>query len=139
MRPLPVLVDGPQHDRISNLSTLSKLVVVILVFVALAAGPALAQDAKAAAIETYKARCQACHLPDGNAPMKEMNFTDNVWKHGSRVADMVQVISEGAPGTAMLAFKSQLSEDEIVALANYVRTFDKTLKPEKVVKKKAKS
>jgi mono/diheme cytochrome c family protein len=121
------------------LNTRSKLVFVSSVFFALAAGPSFAEDAKAEAIETYKARCQACHLPDGNAPMKEMNFTDNVWKHGSRVADLVQVISEGAPGTAMLAFKSQLGEDEIVALANYVRTFDKTLKPEKVVKKKGKS
>lgn len=119
--------------------TRCRLLVAPLFFLALAAGPAVAQDAKAAAVENYKARCQACHLPDGNAPMKEMNFTDNVWKHGSRVADLVQVISEGAPGTAMLAFKSQLSEEEIEALAVYVRTFDKTLKPEKPTKKKGKS
>lgn len=97
---------------------------------------AFAEDPKVDAVEIYKARCQACHLPDGNAPMKEMNFADNVWKHGSRVADLVQVISEGSPGTAMLAFKSQLSEDEIEALAIYVRTFDKTLKPEKAASKK---
>jgi mono/diheme cytochrome c family protein len=107
----------------------------------LAAPLAHAQDAKsaAAAADTYKTRCAPCHLPDGNAPMKEMNLADSEWKHGSRVADLVQVISEGVPGTAMLSFKAQLSEQEIAALAAYVRSFDKTLKPEKAGKKKGKS
>ena len=36
----------------------------------------------------------------------------------------------------MLGFKAQLSADEIDALARYVRSFDKTLKPEKPAKKK---
>jgi mono/diheme cytochrome c family protein len=97
--------------------------------------PASALD-DAATLELYKTRCFACHLADGNAPMKEMNLADAEWKHGSKVADIVKVIEEGAPGTAMLGFKAQLSAEEIGALARYVRSFDKTLKPEKPAKKK---
>ena len=36
----------------------------------------------------------------------------------------------------MLSFKAQLSPEEIDALARFVRAFDKTLKPERVVKGK---
>jgi mono/diheme cytochrome c family protein len=46
------------------------------------------------------------------------------------------VIEEGVPATAMVAFKAQLSADEIDSLARYVRAFDKTLKPEKPAKRK---
>jgi mono/diheme cytochrome c family protein len=90
----------------------------------------------AAVQELYKVKCFACHLADGNAPMKEMNLADGEWKHGSKVADIVKVIEEGVPATAMVAFKAQLSAEEIDALARYVRAFDKTLKPEKPAKKK---
>ena len=90
----------------------------------------------AATLELYKTKCQACHLADGNAPMKEMNLSDAEWKHGSKVAEIVKTIEEGSPGTAMLSFKAQLAPEEIDALARFVRAFDKTLKPEKVVKGK---
>ena len=55
---------------------------------------------------------------------------------GSSVADIVKVITDGVPGKAMVSFKAQLSEEQIEALAAYVRAFDKTLKPEKPVKAK---
>jgi cytochrome c oxidase subunit 2 len=84
-----------------------------------------------ATLELYKTKCLACHLPDGNSPIPEMNFANGNWKHGTKVADMVKVINEGVPGTAMIAFKEQLSAPEIDALARYVRSFDKKLKPEK--------
>ncbi len=84
-----------------------------------------------ATLELYKTKCLACHLPDGNSPIPEMNFANGNWKHGTKVADMVKVINEGVPGTAMVAFKEQLSAAEVDALARYVRSFDKKLKPEK--------
>ena len=102
---------------------------------ALASSRAAALD-DAATLELYKTKCQACHLADGNAPMKEMNLSDAEWKHGSKVADIIKTIEEGSPGTAMLTFKAQLAPEEIDALARFVRAFDKTLKPEKVVKGK---
>jgi hypothetical protein len=41
--------------------------------------------------------------------------------------DMLRkVITDGAPGTAMLPFQSQLTPEEIQGLGRYVRSFDKT-------------
>jgi mono/diheme cytochrome c family protein len=111
------------------------LIASALLVAALSPSRAAALD-DAATLELYKTKCQACHLADGNAPMKEMNLSDAEWKHGSKVADIVKTIEEGSPGTAMLSFKAQLSPEEIDALARFVRAFDKTLKPEKPVKGK---
>jgi mono/diheme cytochrome c family protein len=111
------------------------LIASALLVAALSPSRAAALD-DAATLELYKTKCQACHLADGNAPMKEMNLSDAEWKHGSKVADIIKTIEEGSPGTAMLSFKAQLSPEEIDALARFVRAFDKTLKPEKPVKGK---
>jgi mono/diheme cytochrome c family protein len=94
------------------------------------ASNALAQgkpDADPDAKALYKQHCQLCHL-DGSAPIVELNFADGQWKHGSGVGDVVTVVRDGAPGTAMLGFKDKLTEKEILALAEYVRAFDKSLK-----------
>ena len=89
-----------------------------------AAAPA-AVDAKA----VYEARCQVCHMADGNSQiMPNMSFADGVWKHGSTLKAVETTISNGAPGTAMVAFKEQLTPAEITALAKFVRKFDKKLK-----------
>ena len=111
------------------------LVASALLVGALASSRAAVSD-DAATLEHYKSKSLASHLADGYAPMKEMNLDDAEWKHGSKVADIVKTIEEGSPGTAMLSFKAQLSPEEIDALARFVRAFDKTLKPEKVVKGK---
>ena len=58
-----------------------------------------------------------------------MNFADGKWVHGSKLAEVAKVISEGVAGTAMLPFKAQLSPEQVAALAAYVRAFDKSLKP----------
>ena len=78
--------------------------------------------------ENYKATCQPCHMADGNAALKPMNFADGEWKHGTKVADLAKVISDGVPGTAMMPFKTRFSEQEILELAKYVRHFDPKLK-----------
>jgi mono/diheme cytochrome c family protein len=106
------------------------------ILVALSPARSLLALDDAAVQELYKVKCFACHLADGNTPMKEMNLADGEWKHGSKVAEIVKVIEEGVPATAMVAFKAQLSADEIDSLARYVRAFDKTLKPEKPAKRK---
>jgi mono/diheme cytochrome c family protein len=83
-----------------------------------------------AAAETYKKHCQVCHL-DGNAPLEPLNFANRKWVHGSRLKDVITVIRDGVPGTAMIAFKDILTAEEIRAVAEHVRAFDKSLKPEK--------
>ena len=65
-----------------------------------------------------------------------MNLTDPKWEHCSTVAEIAKVIAEGIPVKAMVGFKAQLTDEQMEALAHYVRTFDKTLKPEKAAKGK---
>ena len=78
--------------------------------------------------ENYKVACQPCHMADGNAALEPMNFADGKWKHGPAAGELAKVIANGVPGTAMMPFKARFSEPEILALAKYVRTFDKKLK-----------
>jgi mono/diheme cytochrome c family protein len=92
-----------------------------------AAAPA-AKGQEGAAI--YKKHCQLCHL-DGDAPLEPLNFVNRRWAHGSSLNDVVKVVREGVPGTAMLAYKDILTADEIRAVSEHVRAFDKSLKPEK--------
>jgi mono/diheme cytochrome c family protein len=87
--------------------------------------------------ELYKQNCLACHMADGNAALEPMNFADGKWRHGTTVKELVKVISDGVPGTAMLPFKTRFTQAEMVALAKYVRTFDKSLKTAAGTKKKA--
>jgi mono/diheme cytochrome c family protein len=117
-------------------------VVAIVVLMRAGSIDAAAQTAPSggdrSAPELYKQTCQACHMADGNSALEAMNFADGKWKHGTNVKDLAKVIGEGVPGTAMMPFKTRFSEEEILALAKYVRTFDKTLKPEPAKKKTAK-
>jgi mono/diheme cytochrome c family protein len=103
----------------------------------LLAAVAAAGGAKApseATLELYRSKCQQCHLADGNAPLEPMNFTDSKWTHGSKPKDVIQVITDGVPTTAMLPFKAQLTAAEIADLAAYVRSFDKGLKKDEKTK-----
>ncbi len=103
---------------------------VALATPALATSPvATAAATDAATKELYAAQCQACHMSDGKAAIPEMNLADGKWLHGTTVAALTKVISDGVPGKAMLPFKDRLTPQQIDALARYVRTFDKTLKP----------
>jgi mono/diheme cytochrome c family protein len=88
-----------------------------------------AGGAKVDAKALYEQRCQACHMADGNSQlMPNMSFADGVWKNGASLKEVQASISNGIPGTAMVAFKEQLSPAEISALARFVRKFDKKLK-----------
>jgi len=116
--------------------------VVVVAGLALAgaalAGAADVYKPSEATLELYKAKCQQCHMADGNSPLEPLNFADGKWIHGDKVEDIAKIISEGAPGTAMLPFQSQLTPEEIQALARYVRSFDKTPVKESGGAKKAK-
>ena len=90
-----------------------------------------ATEATEATKKLYASNCQACHGPDGKSPMPEMAFVGREWKHGTKTADMVKVITNGVPGTVMMSFKGRLTEQQIKELAAYVRSLDKKLKPEK--------
>jgi mono/diheme cytochrome c family protein len=103
----------------------------VLVGSVLSADAPPAKPAKIDAAELYAAKCQSCHMAEGNSPLEPMNFVDGKWTHGSKLPQVVAVITEGVPATAMLPFKEQLTAAEIKALAAYVRAFDKNLAPAK--------
>ncbi|MGH9314067.1 MAG: c-type cytochrome [Vicinamibacterales bacterium] len=95
--------------------------------------PAAAQKpaAKIDAPELYKTHCQACHGPDGNSPLEPLSFVDTAWKHGSRLQDIVKIMTNGVEMTPMLPFKEKLTKEEILAIAKLVRSFDKSLASKK--------
>jgi mono/diheme cytochrome c family protein len=94
-----------------------------------ASGDTKTSDIDAAAL--YKSKCAMCHGAAGNSPVANMSFADGKWLHGSEPKEVAKVIRDGVPRTAMLGFKKQFSDAQIEALAEYVRTFDKSLAPAK--------
>jgi mono/diheme cytochrome c family protein len=82
-----------------------------------------AEGADSATLDLYKAKCQICHMADGNSPIKPMNLADGEWLHGDKVADHAKVIQDGVPGKAMRAFKDELTKEQILALAKHVHSF----------------
>ena len=112
--------------------TAAALVLFAAALTLLAMVPPQKAAPRARALEIYGTVCQACHGPDGKAPVADMSFVGRRhWKHGSTTADIVRTITNGVPGTAMLPWKGRYTPAEILALAHLVRSFDKTLQPEK--------
>jgi cytochrome c oxidase cbb3-type subunit I/II len=64
--------------------------------------------------------CSVCHGLDGKGTAVFPNLTDNVWINGNSPEIVVHSISEGNPAKGMIAYKSQLSEKQIIQLASYV-------------------
>ena len=112
---------------IGSMKRICVALAVVLAAPAVTAGQAKkpAPAPKAAQVkELYATMCQACHGPEGKAPIKEMGFMGRAWKTKT-VAASAKTIREGVPGTAMLPFKGRLTEAEILALAKHVRSLDK--------------
>jgi cytochrome c oxidase cbb3-type subunit 3 len=69
----------------------------------------------------FHARCASCHTEDGRGLIGP-NLTDLYQKHGTTRIDIYNTISNGAPGTAMLAWGEQMPATDIVAAAAFVVT-----------------
>jgi mono/diheme cytochrome c family protein len=123
------------HMRGALIALLSCLALAAVV----ARGPILVAQKAATKIdapELYKTNCLACHGPDGNSPLEPLSFVDTAWKHGSRLQDIVKVVTDGVEMTPMLPFKEKLTKEEILAIAKLVRSFDKSLASTKAPAKK---
>jgi mono/diheme cytochrome c family protein len=105
--------------------------IILGVFLGATASVSSAELPAAEVQELYRKKCSTCHMPDGSSPLEPLNFADSKWAHGSEPAAISKVIGEGVPGTAMMPFKAQLTPEQVEALAAYVRSFDKSLKPAK--------
>ena len=113
------------------------LVVGCLAFASTASAQSARPTTNRPAEELYVQNCQMCHMPDGNAAIKQMNFADGEWIHGTTIKQQVKVVTDGVPATAMMSFKDRLSDQEILALVKFVRAFDKKLAAKPAAKVKA--
>lgn len=95
----------------------------LLLLLALTA-PALAQPAEQGAA-VYARVCTACHGANGGAgeraPAIVLAGAATALRGERSEAELLAVIRDGIPGTAMPAWKGRLGEDDIVHLGAYIR------------------
>ncbi len=66
--------------------------------------------------------CAACHGPNGAGmpPPLGPNLTDTHWKNVQSLTDIVRILRDGVPGTAMVSQAANLNDDEMILMAAYV-------------------
>ena len=88
----------------------------------------LGADAAAAGAQTFKSTCEACHGPTGRGDGPAGQALDPRPKNLAELAPAVGDdylfwrISTGKPGTAMIAWKGALSDEQIWQLVAFLRT-----------------
>jgi mono/diheme cytochrome c family protein len=104
-----------------NLMARASLLCVVLLL-----GNAAAMQAQSDAEKTYKAKCVACHGPDGSGDTvigKKLGAHDfrspEVQKETD--AELAEIIAKGK--NKMPAYEKSLKPDEIKSLASFVRSF----------------
>src|ERR1044071_8973665 len=72
----------------------------------------------------FKARCTGCHGSDGKgkSAIGTPDFTSAKTQSGLSDADVIDPIRNGRKGTIMPAWSGKLSDEEIAAVAAYVRS-----------------
>ena len=87
----------------------------------------------------YLKRCATCHGMEGkgNGPLREHmlgpppgNLSDSTWKYGDQPAQVLKVLRNGAPDSAMPAWKDTLTDEQLRAVAAYVYYLAKREVPE---------
>jgi cytochrome c oxidase cbb3-type subunit III len=75
----------------------------------------------------FKEKCTMCHGPEGKgfAALKTPDFTDPKWQASITDEKIIDTIKNGKKDTAMKAFAGQLSDDQITAVKDYVRSLGK--------------
>ena len=75
--------------------------------------------------QIYEANCVACHATDGGGGVGP-NFTDQYWIHGGDIKDLFKTIKNGVPQKGMISWKSQLTPQQMQAVASYILEFQGT-------------
>lgn len=98
----------------------------------------LAEKPDAATLQLWTKKCANCHGDDGKAQTKlgkkykADDFTDAGWQARHDDAKIEKAIRQGKPKSKMKAFEGKLTDAEIKALVQVVRSFDpgkQTAKP----------
>ena len=74
---------------------------------------------------TFEKLCTPCHGPQAGG-LVGPNLTENFWIHGGKMQNLVTTITNGVPEKGMISWKSQLSPDEIVNAAAYIKSLKGT-------------
>jgi cytochrome c oxidase cbb3-type subunit 3 len=72
-------------------------------------------------VAVFKTKCITCHADDGRGLIGP-NLTDLRQLHGTTRMDLYTTITNGVPGTAMLAWGEQLPQTDILAVATFITT-----------------
>ncbi len=72
----------------------------------------------------FKSRCTGCHGSDGKgkAAIGTPDFTSAKTQSSISDGDIIETISNGRKGTIMPSWKGKLSDEEIAAVAIYLRS-----------------
>jgi len=79
----------------------------------------------------FKSKCSMCHGQDGKgyAAIKTPDFTDPKWQASVTDEQIFDTIKNGSKkNTMMVAFGTQLKDDEIHALVKQIRSFNSAKK-----------
>jgi mono/diheme cytochrome c family protein len=76
------------------------------------------------ATKIFKAKCATCHGAGGEgiSSIKTPDFTDSKVQASVSDADILNTIKNGRPGTMMPAWNGKLSEQDMNAVARYIRS-----------------
>ena len=70
--------------------------------------------------QLFIANCAVCHGPDGNA-VPGVDLGHGKFKRASSYDNLVEIIGDGVPGTAMPAFSKELKDLEMRTIIAYLR------------------
>lgn len=78
--------------------------------------------------KVYATNCAVCHLAEGQG-LVGPNLTDEYWIHGGSFEDIMRIINTGVIEKGMIAWKGQLSANQIHQVASYITTLVGTNPP----------
>ena len=83
---------------------------------------ALVRDPAVLAVgaEVFAGLCWNCHGRAGEGTLQAPNLRDDYWIGGNDMTDLVRVVREGRPGTAMQPMAQYYTPAQIAAVAAYV-------------------
>lgn len=92
--------------------------------IAWAASVSFAAPKKSEGADIFREKCSMCHGIDGKgyAAIKTPDFTDPKWQAAHPDKELLNAIENGVQGTAMVAFKDKLSQQQINDVLKYIRS-----------------
>lgn len=84
--------------------------------------------ALATGAEIFKSKCVQCHGVGGAGGIGP-NLTDDYWLHGAGINNVLKTVKFGVPAKGMIAWRTFLSQEDILKVASYVLTLKGTNPP----------